>query len=277
MPVTPLPDQHLAQTISRMQKQINELTRAIGKPSDSVRDNNNNVVALVPGTQYATLASRGQDASLVMGNASVTVADETGRNTRPIAAANFVGPLTGDSTGIHHGDVGTTTEAHNHYGDLHGNGYGFWYGPVGDGTTQNQINATNVYANFFYGDGGVSGSNFNYNGQFWGTLHGNVVAPSEARMKTEVKGCRAAGWVVDEVPAYRWRWRQDAMPAGRQPDTDEHVGPMVDDLAEVAPWLIRDVDGDTRGYSDRDMIGLLWAALRETRGQLKALSARWEY
>jgi hypothetical protein len=263
MPITPVPDQYLSQTLTRMQKQIEELSRAIGKPSDSVRDGNDNVLGLVAGSQYATLAARGQDASLVMGNGAVAVADETGRNLRPLASANFIGPVTGDTTGVHHGDVGTTTEAHNHYGDLHGNAFGFHYGPVGDGTTQNQINALNVFATGFFGNVGIAGQNW--------TLFGTVVAPSERELKTDLRPYDDAGMLVDNVPAPRWRWRDDT----ECRDEHEHVGPMIDDLAEHAPWLVRQYeDSEVRGYGDRDLIGVLWAALREERAHTRDLEMR---
>lgn len=266
MPVTPIPDQYLSQTIARMQKQIDELTRAVGKPTGTIKDDNNNALNMVPGSQYATLAARGQDASLVMGNGAVAIADETGRNFRPVAASNFIGPVTGDTTGVHHGDVGVAgMEFHNHYGDVHGNGYGFWYGPVGDGSTQNQINALNVFATGFFGNVGIAGQNW--------TLFGTVVAPSERALKTDEREWPEAGELVDKVPANRWRWH-----AGTEVyDGHEHVGPMIDDLAEHAPWLVRADDDDAtvpRGYGDRDLIGVLWAALREERARSRDLESR---
>jgi hypothetical protein len=272
MPVTAVPQDFLSR-LAAMQRQLDELTRAVGRPANQVRDINDNVIQMVEGADYPVLGAADHDVSVVMANGAVAVADGSGREYRPIAAETFYGPVQGDTTGVHHGDVGTTTEAHNHYGDLHGNSYGFHFGPVGDGTTQNQINAanifaTNVTAGIFYGDGGVSGSNFNYNGQFWGTLHGNVVAPSESQLKHDVTTFTDAGHIVDEIPAYRWRWRGNTV----RRDDYEHAGPMVGDIAEVAPWLVRQIPGmDARGYSDRDLIGVLWGALRDARARITEL------
>lgn len=267
MPVTPTLDTLLG-TIAALQKQVNELTRAVSRPSDQIRDNNDNVVHMVPGTAYPVLGARNQDVSVVLANGAAVISDGQGRDPRPLTAQTFNGPVQGDTTGIHHGDVGTPTEAHHHYGDVTGNTYGFHYGPVGDGTTQNQINATNVYANFFYGDGGVSGSNFNYNGQFWGTLHGTVVAPSESKLKTDVREYQEAGSILDVVPAYRWRWRHDV----ERRDDYDHIGPMIDDFAVHAPWLVRGTE--TRGYGLHDLVGVLWAALREERNKTAGLEHR---
>jgi hypothetical protein len=47
---------------------------------------------------------------------------------------------------------------------------------------------------------------------------------------------------------------------------------MIDDLAEHAPWLVR--GEDTRGYGLSDLIGVLWAALREERSRTAGLETR---
>jgi hypothetical protein len=264
MPVTPIPDQYLSQTIAAMQRQLNELTRAVGRPSDQVRDTNDNVLHMVNGTDYPVWGAKDHDVSIVMANGAVAVADGTGRTARPITAQTFYGPVQGDTTGVHHGDVGVNgSESYNHYGDLHGNSFGFHYGPVGDGATQNQINALNVFSTGHFGtqhgDVGVPGDNW--------ALYGHVIAPSERRLKEDVRES-PIGSLVDSVPAYRWRWRQKLTHG-----VDEHTGPMVDDLAVHAPWLVRDNAGN-RSYELHDLIGVLWGALRESRAEVRALEAR---
>jgi hypothetical protein len=259
MPVTPIPEEWLSAKIIAMQRQLDELSRAVGRPNDQVRDQNDNVVHMVPGAEYPVLGAKGQDISLTMANGAVAVTDGNGRDPRPLAASQFTGPVTGDTTGVHHGDVGTPTEAHSHYGDLHGNSYGFHFGPVGDGTTQNQINALNVFATGFFGNIGIPGQNW--------TLYGNVVAPSERGLKADVRAFPEAGAVVDAAPSARWRWGSEA-----HDDGEEHAGPMVDDIAEVAPWLVRrHEDTDIRSLGDRDLIGVLWEALREARQRISVL------
>jgi len=265
MPTTPLPSRHLSDDLVAIRKQLDELQRAVNRPAASIRDANNNVVQMVnSSTPGPVMAAPGHGVSLVMANGAVTVADEAGRNTAPLTASGFTGPVTGDTHGVHHGDVGVNgSEFYNHYGDLHGNGYGFWYGPVGDGTTQNQINATNVFATGFFGNVGIPGQNW--------TLYGTVVAPSEARLKRDVTLRQDnAGQLVDAVPSYQWYWKPEAFN-----DDNEHAGPLVDDLAEHAPWLVRqEHDSDPRGYNDRDLIGVLWAALRDARARITALETR---
>jgi hypothetical protein len=165
---------------------------------------------------------------------------------------------------VHHGDVGISgTEFWNHYGDLHGNSYGFHYGPVGDGVTQNQINATNVYATGVFSNIGTPGQNW--------TLYGTVVAPSERGMKTAVEDFDG-GAIVDAVPCASWRWK----PEVNRLDGQRHAGPMADDIADHAPWLVRAPDDSTdpRMLSDRDLIGVLWNALRDARARITELEAR---
>lgn len=264
MPINPAPSSYLLDRLVAMQRQLDELTRAVGRPNDQVRDSSDNVVHMPGGTSSPVIAGRNQDAGFSFANGQVTVTDELGRGTKPINASQFNGPVVGDTTGVHHGDVGVNgSEYYNHYGDLHGNSYGFHYGPVGDGTTQNQINALNVFATGFFGNVGIPGQNW--------TLYGTVVAPSELALKTDVRPILEAGEVVDKVAAYRWRWHSDFEHA----DEHEHVGPMADDIADAAPWLIRQGSGnDPRALSDRDLIGILWAALREERSRTAQLEQR---
>lgn len=258
MPITPTLDTLLS-TIGDLQKQVNELTRAVSRPSDQVRDANDNVVHMVPGATYPVLGARGQDVSLVMANGAAAIGDGQGRDPRPITASNFNGPVTGDTHGVHHGDVGLSgTEFWHHYGDVTGNTFGFHYGPVGDGTTQYQINALNVFSTGFFGNVGTPGQNWQ--------LCGTVVAPSERRLKEDLQGF-SAGELVDAVPSYRWRWRRRL-----KDDQHEHAGPMIDDLAQHAPWLVR--GNEIRGYGLSDLIGVLWAALREERSRTAKLEAR---
>jgi len=270
MPVTKIPSEYLSDTIKSMQRQLDELQRAVGRPTSIMRDSSDNVVHMPGGSGVPVMSAKGQGVSLVMTNGTVTVADEQGRGTAPLATSMLNGPVTGDTYGVHHGDVGISgVEFHNHYGDLHGNGFGFWYGPVGDGTTQNQINATNVFANGFFGNVGIPGQNW--------TLYGTVVAPSEARLKRDVRLRQDdAGELVDAVPSYQWYWKPEVF-SDEDGDTDEHehAGPLVDDLAEHAPWLVRqERDSDVRGYNDRDLIGVLWAALRDARARITELEKR---
>lgn len=263
MPITAIPGDYLSATIATMKKQIEELTRALGRPSNQVRDANDNVIEMV-GATGPTIAGRGHDVGLSLVNGAATVTDGQGRDSRPMTAQQFNGPVTGDTTGVHHGDVGTPSEAHNHYGDLHGNGFGFWYGPVGDGTTQNQINCLRVFHTGAYGDIGDPGAFF----QLYGTVH----APSERGLKEDVQPLVDAGAIVDKAPSYLWRWD----PLVRHCDGELHAGPMVDDIAEAAPWMIRgpyDSEG-ARLLADRDLIGVLWEALREERKRTAAFEQR---
>lgn len=283
MPVTPVPEEWLSAKLVAMQRQLDELSRAVGRPNDQVRDQNDNVVHMVPGTEHPVLGAKDQDISLTMANGGMSVTDGNGRDPRPIAASQFIGPVSGDTTGVHHGDVGTPTEGHNHYGDVHGNAYGFHYGPVGDGGTQNQINALAVYATSLngplFGEHGIPGQAWHayitchghvgVAGDNW-TLFGHVVAPSERGLKADVRDFPEAGAVVDAVPVYRWYWGSEA-----HDDGHEHAGPMVDDIAEVAPWLIRHHENtDIRSLGDRDLIGVLWEALREARQRIHTLEQR---
>lgn len=266
MPINTAPSTYLSDRLVAIQRQLDELTRAVGRPSDQVRDSSDNVVHMPGGTSSPVIAGRNQDAGFSFANGQVTVTDELGRGTKPINASQFNGPVIGDTTGVHHGDVGVSgSEFYNHYGDLHGNSYGFHFGPVGDGTTQNQINALNVFATGFFGNVGIPGQNW--------TLYGTVVAPSERTLKTDVRPLSEAGHIVDSVPASRWRWHPDFEHA----DVHEHAGPMAEDVEAVAPWLVRkDPDNDDAplSLSDRDLIGILWAALREERSRTAQLEQR---
>lgn len=278
MPVSAVPTQFLSDTIVALRQQLDELTRAVGRPTTGLRDGNDNVLEVVEGSAWPVLRARGQGAALVLSNSALFAMDEIGRNAIPIVASTVYGALSGDSTGVHHGDVGSPTEAHNHYGDCHGNTYGFHYGAVGDGSTQYQINALNVFSTGHFGtqhgDVGVGGDNW--------ALFGHVIAPSELSMKTAVREMVDAGDLIDRVPAYRWRWRDGVFTDAGEPgpsavgtDTHEHAGPAVDDLAVEAPWLVRRHEGTTaRGYGDRDLIGVLWAALRESRTTIADLTGR---
>lgn len=282
MAVTAVPSQYLSDTIAQMQRQIADLQRAVGKPASSLADASNNSVHLADGSGAPVVAAKNQGVSMVMSGGAVTVADEQGRGTAPINASSFNGPVTGDTTGVHHGDVGTPTELHNHYGDLHGNSYGFHYGPVGDGTTQNQINALNIFGleihgSRLFGELGAAGGPFftTYgdvgNGTNFFNLFGTVHAPSEGRMKINAKPLKNAGAIVDQVPISTWNWD----PRLNHGDSFDHAGPMAEDVEIVAPWLIRKLDGDgPRLLSDRDLIGVLWAALQEARARIVQLEKK---
>jgi hypothetical protein len=262
MPITQIPAGYLSDTLAKMQKQIDELTRAVGRPNDQIRDVNDNVVEMVPGTSGPVIAGRSHDVGISLADGSATVTDGAGRDTKPLAAQSFNGPLVGDSTGTHHGDVGVSgTEFYNHFGDQHGNCYGFHYGPVGDGASQSQINALNIFSTGHFGtqhgDVGIPGDNW--------ALFGHVIAPSERAMKHRVRSVQdTAGMLVDIVESFAWHWRPDA----GHLDDDRHVGPMVDDIETVAPWLVHRPDPQgPRHLVDRDLIGILWAALREERAK----------
>lgn len=265
MPVTAVP-QGLLEHIAAMQRQLDEVSRAVGRPSDQIRDVNDNVVHMVPGAANPVLGAKNQDVSVSLVAGAVAVTDGQGRDARPISASSFNGPVTGDTTGVHHGNVGVNgLEFYSHYGDLHGNSYGFHYGPVGDGATQNQINATNVFANGFFGNVGIPGQNW--------TLYGTVVAPSERRLKSDEKPLSTeAGAIIDGVSSATWRWD----PKFKHNDDELHAGPMADDIAKVAPWLVRKSPepGSPLMLSDRDLIGVLWGALREARQRITALEGK---
>jgi hypothetical protein len=248
-----------------IQRQLDEVTRAVGRPSDQVQDINGNVIHM-PGAANPVIAGRDQDVGISFSNGQATITDGTGRSSKPLTAQQFNGPVVGDTHGVHHGDVGISgSEFYNHYGDLHGNSYGFHYGPVGDGTTQNQINALNVFATGFFGNVGIPGQNW--------TLYGTVVAPSEQAMKTDIQPLLEAGSIIDQVPSFRWRWHPDFEHA----DEHEHAGPMAEDVESVAPWLVRkDPDNESapRMLSDRDLIGVLWSALKDARTRIAALERK---
>ena len=281
MPITALPQDWVSTKIAEMQRRLDDLSRAVGKPSDQVRDINDNVIHM-PGAGNPVIAGRTHDVGISFFSGTATVTDELGRGTRPLTASNFNGPVTGDTTGIHHGDVGTPTELHNHYGDLHGNAYGFHYGPVGDGTTQNQINCLNIFHTGSYGrcfgEVGQAGGPFftTYgdvgNGTNFFQLFGTVHAPSERGLKMMERPIEDVGEIIDAVPSSRWRWE----PSLQLDDGYDHAGPMVDDVDEIAPWLVRRSSdpGSARMLQDRDLIGVLWAALREERQRTAALEQR---
>jgi Chaperone of endosialidase len=283
MPINPAPTSYLSSELVTMKRQIADLAKSVGRPTDQVRDLNDNVLTM-PGTANPAIVGRNHDAGISFLNGTATITDGQGQSSRPLNAQQFNGPLQGDSTGTHHGDVGTPTETHNHYGDLHGNAYGFHYGPVGDGTTQNQINALAVFATDvhvtgrFYGEVGVPGTGPFFttygdvgNGSNFFNLFGTVHAPSERGMKDSVAPLDDAGRIIDQVESYRWRWKPDTAAA----DDYDHAGPMVDDVADVAPWLVRqDDDESPRMLTDRDLIGVLWAALRESRERIAALEQK---
>lgn len=285
MPLTAVPSEYLSETIRDIKRQLAELSRAVGRPTSQLRDGSDNVVHMADGGTGPIVAARNQGVSLVMAAGQVTVADEQGRGSAPLAASGFTGPVTGDTHGVHHGDVGVaSTEFYNHYGDLHGNSYGFHYGAVGDGTTQNQINATQIYGvdvhvtGRFYGEVGVPGTGPFFttygdvgNGTNFFNLFGTVHAPSERGLKTAVQDFDGAA-IVDAVESPSWRWD----PLVRHDDGQRHAGPMVDDIADAAPWLVRAPSDPeaARMLSDRDLIGVLWNALRDTRARMMALELR---
>lgn len=194
---------------------------------------------VINGKHYGEIGQAGQ-----AWNAYITVhGDSNGTHN---------GQLNGDSYGVHHGEVGTPSEAHTTYGDSHGTLFGE-HGVPGQGW-HSYITC--------HGNVGVGGDNW--------TLFGTVVAPSERSLKAEIRGFPDAGALIDAIPVYRWRWATDA-----HDDGHDHAGPMVDDFAEHAPWLVRATEGTTiRSLADRDLIGVLWAALRESRGQVTALEDR---
>lgn len=263
MPITAVPQDWVSAKFVEMQRRLDDLARAVGKPSDQVRDSNDNVVHMVP-SSAPTIAGRSQGVGLSFASGTLTVTDEQGRGTQPITASNFNGPVTGDTHGVHHGDVGINgVEFWNHYGDLHGNSYGFHYGPVGDGATQNQINCLRIFHTGAYGNVGDPGAFFD--------IYGTVHAPSESSLKVGAKPLNDAARIVDAVPIATWQWGDDCPHA----DGYDHAGPMVEDVARAAPWLVRQADADgPRLLSDRDLIGVLWAALREERQHTVALERR---
>jgi hypothetical protein len=286
MPVTAVP-QGLLERIAAMQRQLDEVSRAVGRPSDQIRDVNDNVVHMVPGAANPVLGAKNQDVSVSLVAGAVAVTDGQGRDARPISASSFNGPVTGDTTGVHHGDVGTPTEPHNHYGDLHGNAYGFHYGPVGDGTTQNQINCLNIFHTGAFGDchgrhfgevGASGGPSFTTYGDVGNAtnffnLFGTVHAPSARSLKSDEKPLLTeAGAIVDGVPSTTWRWNREL----KHNDDALHAGPMADDISKVAPWLVRKSaePGSPLMLSDRDLIGVLWGALREARQRITALEGK---
>jgi hypothetical protein len=301
MPVNTAPESWLSSKLAAMQRQLDEVTRAVGRPTDQIRDVNDNVVTM-PGSGSPAIVGRGHDVGISFQDGVATVTDEQGQSVRQLKASLITSDVVGNVSGTHFGDVGTPSFTYNHYGDLHGNSFGFHYGAVGDGTTQNQVNALNVFHTGAYGtvfgEIGVPGQLWNAyvtvrgrclaevgqaGGPFFTTygdvgnstnffnLFGTVHAPSERRMKTEIRTLYEAGSIIDHVPSLRWRWRPDMQHA----DEYEHVGPMVDDIAEVAPWLVRHSDGEgPRTLQDRDLIGVLWAALREERQRTTRLEER---
>lgn len=283
MPPVATPTEYLSDTIRSLKQQVAELQRAMGRPTNQLRDGSDNVVHMAEGAGAPVVSARGQGVSLVMSSGKVAVADEQGRGSAPLTASGFTGPVTGDTYGTHHGDVGTATEAHNHYGDLHGNSYGFHYGAVGDGTTQNQVNALNVYGVDFFATGRFHGELGVPGGPYYTTygdvgnstnffnLFGTVHAPSERGLKVGVEHFDG-GAVVDAVESPSWRWH----PEVNHDDGQRHAGPMADAIADVAPWLIRAPSDPeaARMLADRDLIGVLWNALRETRAKMAQLESR---
>lgn len=260
MPPVAVPSEYLSDTIKVIKQQVAELQRAMGRPTSQLRDGDDNVVHMAEGGGAPVVSARGQGVSLLMSGGKVTVADEQGRGTAPLVASGITGPVTGDTYGTHHGDVGTPAEPHNHYGDVHGNTYGFHFGAVGDGSTQNQINCLRIFHTGAYGDVGDPASFYN--------LYGTVHAPSERGLKAGIKDFDGSA-VVDAVESPSWRWD----PEVNHDDGQRHAGPMVDDIADIAPWLVRAPSDPeaARMLSDRDLIGVLWNALRGTRAQMAQL------
>lgn len=79
-----------------------------------------------------------------------------------------------------------------------------------------------------------------------------------------------AAEVIERAPAYRYRYRfeveRDDMTA------HQHFGPIAEDLAVVAPELLRDgPDGGVKHVSVSDLGGVMWAALGEILPRLRAL------
>ncbi len=188
----------------------------------------------------------------------------------PGQAWNAYATLQGNSNGTHYGDVhgtvygeiGTSNQRFNHWGDCNGTHFGNVQGVL-------------------FGEHGIAGQGWNSYitcyGDSHGTHYGAVVAPSERFLKTDIREIAdVAGDLIDAVPVYRWRWRETEELYGGS-DEYEHIGPMVDDLDTHAPWLVRHPDpplNGPRGYNDRDLIGVLWGALRESRERITALETR---
>lgn len=251
--------------------------------------------------------------STVLANkGTLTVTDETGQQPRPIVASNFYGdvgdPVNGntgptggrnvysDTRGKHFGDVGDPVNGnsgHNVYSDTYGKHFGNLQGEVGtpgqrwhcygtfhgdsDGGTHygpqsgdcTGTHHGNLDSGTVFAETGVPGQAWN----LYATLHGTVVAPSERSLKVDVRAFDA-GALVDAVPSTRWRYHHDTEDISAA-DEHDHAGIMIDDLADHAPWLVRRVpESPHRHYNPNDLIGVLWAALREERAARVSLEQR---
>lgn len=74
--------------------------------------------------------------------------------------------------------------------------------------------------------------------------------------------------VIDAAPVHRWRYKEEH--AG---DRNYHISPMADDLPEELVIRGNDDEYDV-AVDQRDLVGVLWAAVQELRAEVADLKAR---
>jgi hypothetical protein len=97
-----------------------------------------------------------------------------------------------------------------------------------------------------------------------------VVDSKEWEYIHEQKGSRPAKPLVEGNPDAEWDWPEK--------ETPKHYGPMAEDLAAVAPSLVRRHPTDsTMVYTDvRDLVGVVWKAVQELLGEVETMQSQIE-
>lgn len=224
--------------LKTLQDTQTQLARAFGRGQPALRDPAGNILALNPDSPTPLLAAQGHGVALSMADRTLTVTTEDGQAKQGIAADTVNVDSAVNATYLNASD---SVHAPTMYAStkFDGDTYGTHFGNVGD--------SSNAY-----------------------TLYGYVAAPSERALKHDIKEFDA-GALVDAIPSPQWRY----IPAAFGTDKHEHAGVMVDDIAEHAPWLVRRDPGTRhRHYNPSDLIGVLWAALRESRHRATELETR---
>lgn len=261
-----------------------DLSRALGRGQPALRAGDN-VLALDAQSGTPLLSAQGHGVALGMQDNQLRVVDETNTSLRDIRVSTIasdsyytedclrvygeigdpgqewhayitshgthIGQVNGDSYGTHFGEIGRNGGPYfTHWGDTHGNTWGFHTGDT-SGTSNGRHNGDNYGTNF----GDLRGNSF---GVHNGDVYGNVFPPCSRTVKENIRDITDPLGIVDAVPSSRFNYRGSIDPG------HDHAGPMVEDILRHAPWLVRTrPESEDQVASDRDLIGVLWAACRE--------------
>lgn len=285
------------------ERRIDELARTVGRGAPALRDSSGNVLEMNPNAPYPLLGPQGTDAAVAFtpdGTIKITSADTTedrdmtvrlihasdsvGTSGNLIAQGdvNVVGTVIGSwvhSTGNINADVsigaGLNIIAGGNVSGASAN-----FGPLTSGQTQTgnlvcgQVNTSgDIFApgrNISTDPAGIMHSALYVGGTFQG--HGvfdSTTTISDAQLKTDFSEVDDAD--VDALlvaPVQRWRWRADITE-----DDREHVGPVAQDMPEIAAV---ETDDGRLGIDQTTYSGLLLALCQRQQRQIDELTARLE-